>query len=100
MTNINTIITDEQLDSLNEFTTDNEYINNLYVGKVQSTTTKVLRDYKPTTTSIQLLSLYGNKSQAIRALTKEGKTRSEIADLLNIRYQHVRNIQLQITKKS
>ena len=39
-------------------------------------------------------------SGRIRALTAAGKTRSEIAKALNIRYQHVRNVQLQPLKKT
>ncbi len=40
-----------------------------------------------------------NKSQAIRYLTAEGWKRGRIAKALNIRYQHVRNVQLQQLKK-
>jgi bifunctional DNA-binding transcriptional regulator/antitoxin component of YhaV-PrlF toxin-antitoxin module len=35
------------------------------------------------------------KSDKIRALTADGYTRTEIADFLGIRYQHVRNVQVQ-----
>jgi bifunctional DNA-binding transcriptional regulator/antitoxin component of YhaV-PrlF toxin-antitoxin module len=35
------------------------------------------------------------KSDKIRALTAAGFTRTEIADFLGIRYQHVRNVQVQ-----
>lgn len=35
------------------------------------------------------------KSDKIRALTAAGYTRTEIADFLGIRYQHVRNVQVQ-----
>lgn len=35
---------------------------------------------------------HGTKSAAIRALTAEGKSRGDIAKMLNIRYQHVRNV--------
>lgn len=34
----------------------------------------------------------GTKSALIRDLAAKGKTRSEIAKMLNIRYQHVRNV--------
>lgn len=34
----------------------------------------------------------GSVSAAIRKLDKEGKSRGEIAKLLNKRYQHVRNV--------
>lgn len=45
------------------------------------------------------LSTIATVSGKIRALTAAGKTRSEIAKTLNIRYQHVRNVQLQPLKK-
>lgn len=38
------------------------------------------------------LSKYKSKSDAIRSLAAEGKSRSEIAKLMNIRYQFVRNV--------
>jgi hypothetical protein len=41
----------------------------------------------------------GTKSAAIRALDAEKKTRGEIAKLLDIRYQHVRNILITPIKK-
>lgn len=34
----------------------------------------------------------GTKSGAIRALTAQGKTRGEVAKIMNIKYQHVRNV--------
>lgn len=39
-------------------------------------------------------------SSKIRLLTSRGLTRSVIAKTLNIRYQHVRNVQLQPLKKT
>jgi len=39
-----------------------------------------------------LISHFGNKSKSIRSLTKFGYSRSQIAKMLNIRYQHVRNV--------
>ena len=45
------------------------------------------------------MSAYATKSAAIRALATEGKTRGEIAKLLNIRYQHVRNVLITPLKK-
>lgn len=42
----------------------------------------------------------GTKSAAIRKLTAEGKTRSEVAKLLGIRYQHVRNVLITPIKKA
>lgn len=38
------------------------------------------------------------KSAKIRALNKAGRTRSEIAKILGIRYQHVRNVLIQPLK--
>lgn len=46
-----------------------------------------------------LIAKFGNKSNAIRALNSEGKTRSEIAKLLGIRYQHVNNVLNQVLKR-
>jgi hypothetical protein len=39
-------------------------------------------------------------SAKIRLLTSRGLKRGEIAKVLNIRYQHVRNVQLQPLKKT
>jgi hypothetical protein len=50
-------------------------------------------------TAEELIAKYGNKSNAIRALAAEGKTRSETAKLLGIRYQHVNNVLGQILKR-
>jgi hypothetical protein len=46
-----------------------------------------------------LIGFYGNKSKAIRALAAQGKSRSEIAKALNIRYQHVNNVLHQPLKR-
>lgn len=51
------------------------------------------------TTAEELIKQYGNKSNAIRALSAEGKTRSEVAKLLGIRYQHVNNVLNQVLKR-
>lgn len=40
------------------------------------------------------------KSAVIRKLHADGKTRSQIASLLGIRYQHVRNVLTQPLKKA
>jgi len=40
------------------------------------------------------------KSAAIRKLTEAGKTRGEVAKMLNIRYQHVRNVLITPIKKA
>lgn len=45
------------------------------------------------------LSAFKTTSAKIRHLTAQGKSRSEIAKVLGVRYQHVRNVQLQILKK-
>lgn len=52
-----------------------------------------------TVTPEELILQYGNKSNAIRALSAEGKTRSEVAKLLGIRYQHVNNVLGQVLKR-
>jgi hypothetical protein len=38
------------------------------------------------------------KSAKIRYLTKQGFTKSQVALMLGIRYQHVRNVLLQVVK--
>lgn len=43
----------------------------------------------------ELVAKHGSKSGAIRALAAAGTTRSEIAKLLGIRYQHVHNVMRQ-----
>jgi hypothetical protein len=43
-------------------------------------------------TPAELIAKFGNKSKAIRALSAEGMERGAIAKLLDIRYQHVRNV--------
>lgn len=47
----------------------------------------------------EVIAKFGNKSNAIRALSAEGKTRSEIAKILGIRYQHVNNVLKQVLKR-
>lgn len=42
--------------------------------------------------SVELIQQYGNTSNAIRALNSQGYTRVEIKNMLNIKYQHVRNV--------
>jgi DNA-binding NarL/FixJ family response regulator len=66
---------------------------------VSAKSDKVARDYTPTETSVALITKYGNKSNAIRALLAEGHKTSVVADMLNIRYQHVNNVKNQIVKK-
>jgi DNA-directed RNA polymerase specialized sigma24 family protein len=62
-------------------------------------TTEVEATEEAMRTPEDLISLYGNKSKAIRALAAQGKTRSEIAKLLGIRYQHVNNVLHQPLKR-
>lgn len=62
-------------------------------------TTNETTNEAPTMTPEELIALYGNKSNAIRALSANGKTRSEVAKLLNIRYQHVNNVLGQVLKR-
>ena len=51
----------------------------------QSTTKKIdSKNFK--------LTDYNSKSHAIRTLNSLGYTRSEISKIINIRYQHVRNV--------
>ncbi len=45
------------------------------------------------------LPVFSTKSEKIRWLTAAGYTRSQIAEHMQLRYQHVRNIQLQVPKK-
>jgi DNA-binding NarL/FixJ family response regulator len=70
-----------------------------YYQKPISQPEKVKRDYSPIKSQVEALTKYGTKSSAIRALKEEGRSTSEIADMLNIRYQHVRNVLNQIVKK-
>jgi hypothetical protein len=49
--------------------------------------------------SEEIVKLFTSKSQCIRYLLSKGYDRSTVAKMLNIRYQHVRNVELQITKK-
>ena len=50
-------------------------------------------------TAAELIAQYGNKSKAIRALNGEGHKTGEIAKMLGIRYQHVRNVLVTPVKK-
>lgn len=47
-----------------------------------------------------ILEQSGSKSAKIRALLALGKKRGEVAKLLGIRYQHVRNVELTPVKKA
>lgn len=50
--------------------------------------------------AVKFIAESGSKSAAIRRLTAEGKTRSEIASMLGLLYQHVRNVQITPIKKA
>ena len=47
----------------------------------------------------ELMTQYKTKSAVIRYLASENVSRSTIATILNIRYQHVRNVLTQVLKK-
>jgi hypothetical protein len=51
-------------------------------------------------TASELIAKYGTKSSAIRAMHAEGMERGKIAKLLNIKYQHVRNVLITPVKKA
>ncbi len=51
-------------------------------------------------TKESFLAEHKTKSAAIRALLAEGMKRGDIAKFLDIRYQHVRNVELTPLKKS
>lgn len=81
-------------------TNDVVTINHLDVfGPIVHPTTSKKRDYSMNEVNTSLLSKYGTKSDAIRGLLEEGHSISTIADLLNIRYQHVRNVSKQELKR-
>lgn len=50
-------------------------------------------------TAQEIVALFTNKSEAIRYLLSKKLSRSEVAKMLDIRYQHVRNVELQVLKK-
>ena len=52
------------------------------------------------TSKIELIKKYGNTSGAIRGLFALGYTRVEIKNMLDIRYQHVRNVLITPIKRS
>ena len=62
----------------------------LDVAASTSTVTKSAEEY---------IAQYGNKSKAIRSLLDLNYSRSDVAKMLNIRYQFVRNVQLLPLKK-
>ena len=66
--------------------------------------TEVVKTKKTFNHTEQMLSIVSNeslnKSQKIRSLYELTKDRSHIANLLNIRYQHVRNVLITPIKKT
>lgn len=50
-------------------------------------------------TKDSVMETYKTKSAAIRFLLAEGMKRGEVAKLLEIRYQHVRNVEITPIKK-
>lgn len=67
------------------------------VKKNEATTTKAI--VAPTYNLEELYKKLTTKSAVIRYLSAEGMKRGEIAKLLNIRYQHVRNVLITPVKK-
>lgn len=72
----------------------------------KKTNTKTKEQNTPTVNPItekfdldKLREEHKTKSAVIRFLTKEGYERKHIAKFMNIRYQHVRNVQTQVLKK-
>jgi hypothetical protein len=63
------------------------------------TTTVNQADKQPEFDHVKFIQECGSKSAAIRKLTEQGKTRREIADMLHVIYQHVRNVQITPVKK-
>lgn len=51
-------------------------------------------------TKVDLIKQYGNTSGAIRGLTAEGMERKDVAKMLGIRYQHVRNVLITPIKRA
>ncbi len=53
---------------------------------------KKIEGFKMDVDTQMLFNKLGNKSKVIRELNSQGLKRKEIAERLNIRYQHVRNV--------
>ncbi len=53
-----------------------------------------------TLSAAELIAKFGSVSGAIRGLAAEGKSRGDIAKMLNKRYQHVRNVLITPVKKT
>lgn len=68
----------------------------------QSTLVSSLDEFGPETkasSSAELIAQYGNTSNAIRALLSQGYTRVEVKNILHIKYQHVRNVEITPIKR-
>jgi hypothetical protein len=63
-----------------------------------STTTKTQTSANPINDLVESTSV--TKSHKIRVLVGKGFTKSQVAQMLGIRYQHVRNVLLQAPKKA
>lgn len=63
------------------------------------TTTTTTTNVRLTDNVDELMMMYKTKSAVIRYLSSQGMSRSNIATLLGIRYQHVRNVLTQPLKK-
>jgi len=70
--------------------------NKAKVTKEVATVTAVVSKEKPVAPDMTHIKTVSGK---IRLLTSMGWTRSQIATELNIIYQHVRNVQLQVLKR-
>lgn len=68
-------------------------------AEVKAAAEKAKKAYEDAIAKVKAMNL-GTKSAKIRALFAEGLTRSQIANYLGIRYQHVRNVLVAPMKKS
>ncbi len=92
-TDLNDVETTAAVESVVETETKTEVVE---VVEVVETTNK---DPEATQPPEYWIKMFGNKSKAIRAMSAEGLTRSEIAKRLGIRYQHVNNVLHQPLKR-
>lgn len=66
---------------------------------MSKTQTVVTTNVEDSFDKVAFIKKHGTKSQAIRVLNSQGKTRTEIKNMLGIRYQHVRNVLITPIKK-
>lgn len=64
-------------------------------SKDQTATNKTVEAFD----AASFIAASGTKSAAIRRLNEKGTSRGDIAKMLNIRYQHVRNVLITPIKK-